>query len=155
MSQPIVGTIPADLQGQSVNSSLVTVFEVEVPNSDIGGAGIDKLYFHDGVTADLTTDDGVVKWYTLLDDNNFGSTTPGHYGEQFYTPFPVESEGWDVRGSGSLPRPTVRFANINQFPFPVELMKHNDFKIFFRNIEYRFCDNSVIKKNPSGPDIVF
>lgn len=115
MSQPIVGTIPADLQGQSVNSSLVTVFEVEVPNSDIGGAGIDKLYFHDGVTADLTTDDGYVKWYTLLDDNNFGSTTPGHYGEQFYIPFPVESEGWEVRGSGSLPRPTVRFANINQY----------------------------------------
>ena len=115
MSQPIVGTIPADLQGQSVNSSLVTVFEVEVPNSDIGGAGIDKLYFHDGVTADLTTNNGYIEWYTLLDDNNFGSTTPGHYGPQLYTPFPVESEGWEVRGSGSLPRPTVRFANINQY----------------------------------------
>ncbi len=110
MSQPIVGTIPADLQGQSVSSSLVTVFEVEVPNSDIGGAGIDKLYFHDGSNgvADIT-------WYSLLDDTNFGSTTSGHYGQQTYSAFPVESEGWEVRGSGSLPRPTVRFANINQY----------------------------------------
>ena len=110
MSQPIVGTIPADLQGQSVSSSLVTVFEVEVPNSDIGGAGIDKLYFHDGSngTADIT-------WYSLLDDTNFGSTTSGHYGQQTYSAFPVESEGWEIRGSGSLPRPSVRFANINQY----------------------------------------
>jgi lambda family phage minor tail protein L len=110
MSQPIVGTIPADLQGQSISSSLITVFEVEVPNSDIGGAGIDKLYFHDGSNgaADIT-------WYSLLDDTNFGSTTSGHYGQQTYSAFPVESEGWEVRGSGSLPRPTVRFANINQY----------------------------------------
>ena len=43
MSQPIVGTLPAELQVQSQSSSLITVFEVEVPNSDIGGAGIDKL----------------------------------------------------------------------------------------------------------------
>ena len=110
MTQPIIGTIPADVQGQSVNSSLITVFEVEVPNSDIGGAGIDKLYFHDGSngTADIT-------WYSLLDDTNFGSTTSGHYGQQTYSAFPVESEGWEVRGSGSLPRPSVRFANINQY----------------------------------------
>ena len=110
MSQPIVGTLPAELQVQSQSSSLITVFEVEVPNSDIGGAGIDKLYFHDGSngTADIT-------WYSLLDDTNFGSTTSGHYGQQSYTAFPVESEGWEVRGTGSLPRPSVRFANINQY----------------------------------------
>ena len=79
MSQPIVGTLPAELQVQSQSSSLITVFEVEVPNSDIGGAGIDKLYFHDGSngTADIT-------WYSLLDDTNFGSTTSGHYGQQSY-----------------------------------------------------------------------
>ncbi len=115
MSQPIVGTLPAELQVQAQSSSLITVFEIEVPNSDIGGAGIDKLYFHDGVTADLTTDNGYLEWYTLLDDNNFGSTTSGHYTQQLYLPFPVESEGWEVRGTGSLPRPTVRFANINQY----------------------------------------
>ena len=113
MSQPIVGTnnqLVAELQGQGQSSGLITVFEVSLPDSDIGGPGIDKLYFHDGAngTADIT-------WYSLLDDNNFGSTSSGSYGQQTYSAFPVESEGWEVKGSGALPRPTVRFANINQY----------------------------------------
>lgn len=113
MSQPIVGTnnqLIAELQGQSQSSSLITVFEVSLPDSDIGGPGVDKLYFHDGSngTADIT-------WYSLLNDNDFGSTSTSKYGQQTYSAFPVESEGWEVRGSGTLPRPTVRFANINQY----------------------------------------
>jgi lambda family phage minor tail protein L len=113
MSQPIVGTnnsLVSDLQNQSQSSGLITVFEVLLPDSDIGGAGVDKLYFHDGSNgaADIT-------WYSLLDEDNFGSTTSGHYGQQTYSAFPVESEGWEVKGSGSLARPTVRFANINQY----------------------------------------
>ena len=115
MTQPILGTdnaIVTDLQGQSQTSGLITVFEIILPDSDIGGPGIDKLYFHDGAngTANIT-------WFSLLDETNYGSTTSGHYGQQTYSAFPVESEGWEVRGSGtgSLARPTVRFANINQF----------------------------------------
>ena len=113
MSQPIVGTnnaLVADLQSQSQRSGLITVFEVLLPESDIGGAGVDKLYFHDGANgaADIT-------WYSLNDEDNFGSTTSGHYGQQTYQAFPVESEGWEIRGTGSLPRPSVRFANINQY----------------------------------------
>tara|TARA_Y100000996_G_scaffold403966_1_gene377499 strand:- start:3713 stop:5248 length:1536 start_codon:yes stop_codon:yes gene_type:complete len=113
MSQPIVGTnnqLVAELQGQSQSSSLITVYEVTLPDSDIGGAGVDRLYFHDGAngTADIT-------WFSLLDDKDFGSTTTSKYGQQTYQAFPVESEGWEVRGSGSLPRPSVRFANINQY----------------------------------------
>ena len=115
MSQPIVSTLVTELQGQSQSSSLITVFEVEVANSDIGGGGIDKLYFHDGATADLTDNNGNLEWYSLLDDTNFGSTSSAHYGEQTYSAFPVESEGWEIRGTGSLPRPTVRFANINNY----------------------------------------
>ena len=113
MSQPIVGTnnsLVTDLQGQSQSSGLITVFEVLLPESDIGGPGIDKLYFHDGRngSADIT-------WYSLNDESNFGSTTSGHYGQQTYSAFPVESEGWEVRGTGALPRPQVKFANINQY----------------------------------------
>ena len=113
MSQPIVGTnnsLVTDLQSQSQASGLITVFEVLLPESDIGGPGIDKLYFHDGRngTSDIT-------WYSLNDENNFGSTTSGNYGQQTYSAFPVESDGWEVRGSGTLPRPTVKFANINQY----------------------------------------
>ena len=113
MRQPIVGannSLVADLQSQSQRSGLVTVFEVILPESDIGGPGVDKLYFHDG--ANGTSD---VTWYSLNDEDNFGSQTASHYGQQTYQAFPVESEGWEIRGTGSLPRPTVRFANINQY----------------------------------------
>ena len=117
MSQPITGTnnaLVTDLQGQSQSSGLITVFEVQLPNSDLGGPGVDKLYFHDGANGTAN-----IQWYTLLDDDNFGSTNAAHYSASpvDYVAFPVESEGWEVRGSGtgSLPRPTVRFANINQY----------------------------------------
>lgn len=117
MSQPITGddnVLVTDLQGQSQSSGLITVFEVQLPNSDLGGPGVDKLYFHDGSNGTAN-----ISWYTLLDDDNFGSTNTAHYSTNpvDYVAFPVESEGWEVRGSGtgSLPRPTVRFANINQY----------------------------------------
>jgi len=113
VSDPITGTnnaLVTDVQGQSQTSGFITVFEVLLSESDIGGAGIDKLYFHDGAngTANIT-------WYSLLDEDNFGSTSSAHYGQQTYSAFPVESDGWEVRGSGSLPRPTVKFANVNQY----------------------------------------
>lgn len=150
MSQPIVGTLPADLQAQSQSSGLITVFEIEVPNSDIGGAGQDKLYFYDGVTTDLATDQGYIKWYTLLDDNNFGSTSTSHYGEQLYTPFPLESEGWEVRGTGSLPRPSVRFANINQY-WSAHLSNYDDLvgaKVIRRRTLEKYLIGGTAAANP-------
>ncbi len=113
MSEPITGTnnaLVSDLQVQSQPEGLITVFEVYLAESDLGGPGIDKLYFHDGSNG---TDR--IRWYSLLDDNDFGSTSASKYGLQYYEAFPVESEGWEIRGSGTLPRPTVRFANINQY----------------------------------------
>ena len=77
MSQPITGTnnaLVTDLQGQSQSSGLITVFEVQLPNSDLGGPGVDKLYFHDGANGTAN-----IQWYTLLDDDNFGSTNASHY----------------------------------------------------------------------------
>lgn len=115
MSEPIISdasnNIVTDLQGQSQSSGFITVYEIEIPDSNIGGAGTDRLYYHDGAngTADIT-------WYTPKDNvANFGSTNSGDYMSATYTAFPVESEGWEVRGTGSLPRPTIRFANINQY----------------------------------------
>ena len=115
MTDPLVGTnnaLVTDLQGQSQSSGYITVFELELPDSGIGGTGIDKLFFHDGRSGanDIT-------WYSLLNEENFGSSTPGHYSQRTYQALPIESEGWEVRGSGtgSLPRPTVRMGNINQF----------------------------------------
>ena len=44
-----------DLQEQSPSAeetasgnAIITVFEIYLANSDLGGAGTDKLYFHDG-----------------------------------------------------------------------------------------------------------
>jgi lambda family phage minor tail protein L len=115
MSEPIISdasnNIVTDLQGQSQSSGFITVYEIEIPDSNIGGAGTDRLYYHDGAngTADIT-------WYTPKDNvANFGSTNSGDYMSATYTAFPVESDGWEVRGTGSLPRPTIRFANINQY----------------------------------------
>lgn len=115
MTTPHLGTdnvIVSDLQTQSQASGLITVFEIILPESDIGGPGNDKLYFHDGASGSND-----IEWYSLKDEANFGSASSSHYGVQTYSAFPVESEGWEVRGSGtgSLPRPTVRFANINQY----------------------------------------
>ena len=70
MTQPNTGTnnaLVTDVQGQIQTSGFITVFEIILPESDIGGPGIDKLYFHDGAngTADIT-------WYSLLDETNYG-----------------------------------------------------------------------------------
>jgi|TARA_R110000851_G_scaffold170517_5_gene316851 lambda family phage minor tail protein L len=113
VSAPITGTnnaLVTDVQGLAQSSALVELYEVILPDSDIGGAGVDKLFFHDG--ADANAD---VTWYSLLDETNFGSTREAHYGLQTYTAFPVESDGWEVKGTGSLARPTIKFANINQY----------------------------------------
>ena len=115
MSQPILGTnnaLVTDVQGQSQASAYVIVYEIQLPDSNIGGTGIDKLFFHDGRngTSDIT-------WYSLDNESDFGSSSSSKYSVATYTALPIESEGWEVRGSGtgSLPRPTVRMGNINQF----------------------------------------
>ena len=113
MSEPIISdasnNIVTDLQSQSQTSGFIVVYEIEVSDSNIGGPGIDRLYFHDGANG---TDD--ITWFTPKDSvNGFGSTNKRDYMQVTYSAFPVESDGWEIRGTGSLPRPTVRFANIN------------------------------------------
>ena len=115
MSEPIISdasnNIVTDVQSQSQTSGFIVVYEIEVSDSNIGGPGIDRLYFHDGASG---TDD--ITWFTPKDSvNGFGSTNKRDYMQVSYSAFPVESDGWEVRGTGSLPRPTVRFANINQY----------------------------------------
>jgi lambda family phage minor tail protein L len=115
VTTPNTGTnnaLVTELQGQAQASAYLTVFEIELPDSNIGGAGEDKLYFHDGQngTSDIT-------WYSLVNESDFGSSTASHYNQRPYLALPIESEGWEIRGSGtgSLPRPTIRLGNINQF----------------------------------------
>ena len=98
MTQPILGTdnaIVTDVQGQSQSSGFITVFEIELPDSNIGGAGIDKLYFHDGNNAGTNID-----WYSLASESDFGSVDRTKYSAATYEALPIESEGWEIRGSG-------------------------------------------------------
>jgi lambda family phage minor tail protein L len=78
--------ITKDLQ-QLDPGALVEFFELDL--TDRGG---DLLRFHAGVN-ELGTD---VVWQ--------GNT---------YTRFPIEADGFDVRSSGTMPRPKVRVANIS------------------------------------------
>jgi lambda family phage minor tail protein L len=115
VTNPNTGTnnaLVTDLQGQVQASAYLTVFEIELPDSNIGGAGEDKLYFHDGQNGTSN-----IEWYSLINEENFGSSTATHYNQREYTALPIESEGWEIRGSGtgSLPRPTIRLGNVNQF----------------------------------------
>ena len=48
-----------DVQNQAVASGFIEVFEIELPDSNIGGHGIDRLYFHNGAAA-LKTSVGTV-----------------------------------------------------------------------------------------------
>ena len=71
MSQPILGTnnaLVTDVQGQSQASAYVIVYEIQLPDSNIGGTGIDKLFFHDGRngTSDIT-------WYSLDNESEIFS----------------------------------------------------------------------------------
>ncbi len=95
--------------GVTGGNALVTVFEVEL--KDIGGTGVDKLYFHN----DSTSSGGNIQWYSLINETNYGSTTSSDYQQVSYTAFPVEASGFEYKGTGSLPRPTIKFANINSY----------------------------------------
>ena len=79
MSEPIISdasnNIVTDVQGQSQTSGFIVVYEIEVSDSNIGGPGIDRLYFHDGASG---TDD--ITWFTPKDSvNGFGSTNKRDY----------------------------------------------------------------------------
>jgi lambda family phage minor tail protein L len=120
-----------DLQEQSPSAeetasgnAIVTLFEIYLANSDLGGAGTDKLYFHDG-TKSPADSYGSLQMYSPTAESSWGSTTASDYSLVTYTPFPFEFSGYERRTKGALPRPTIRFANINR-DFTVYNTNHND-----------------------------
>ena len=63
----------------------------------------ETYYFHAGrnrKTTEPTNDDDILNAYSI----KFGGET--------YIPLPVEASGFEFSGEGSLPRPTIRFANL-------------------------------------------
>ena len=97
--------------GVTKGNALIEVFELEIPNSDIGGSGEDKLYFHAGVSSS----DANIQWYSLKSESNYGSTSSGDYKQVSYNAYPLEATGFERRATGTLPRPSIRFANINAY----------------------------------------
>ena len=64
----------------------------------------ETYYFHAGrnrKTTEPTNNDDIVSAYSLYWN--------GHY----YLPLPIEAEGFEYKGDGGLPRPTIRIANLN------------------------------------------
>jgi len=120
-----------DLQEQSPSAeetasgnAIVTLFEVYLKDSDIGGSNIDKLYFHDG-TKSPADSYASIQMYSPILETSWGSTTASHYSLKTYTPFPFEFNGYEKRGKGAIPRPTIRFSNINR-DFTVYNTTHED-----------------------------
>jgi len=120
-----------DLQEQSPSAeetasgnAIVTLFEIYLKDSDLGGAGTDKLYFHDG-TKSPADSYGSLQMYSPTAESSWGSTTASDYSLVTYTPFPFEFSGYERRTKGALPRPTIRFANVNR-DFTVYNTNHDD-----------------------------
>lgn len=90
--------IATDLRGQEVDSALVTLFSLELPNEN-------KVYFHPGNKEDLNS-------ITFRD-----SESP--YTVRTYSPFPIEMEGLELNADGATKRPTVTIANIGSNFFSV------------------------------------
>lgn len=92
--------IATDLRRQSVQSGMIDLFILELPNGS-------KVYFHPGVEADLTS--------VQFRD----SDSP--YAIRTYAPFPVEIEGLEIGSDGAIKRPTFSVANIgNNFTSVLE-----------------------------------
>lgn len=92
-------TIAAEIQSLSP-SALIELFELDTTNLPDGAIS----YFHAGTN---------------------GLQQPVVWQGNTYQPWPIESEGFDVSTKGTLPRPTVRVANINGL-FSAEVKKFDD-----------------------------
>ena len=80
-------SISADLQSLTPGN-IVTLYELDT--RPIGG--FDQLFFHEGT-------------------NPLGATLV--WGGHQYVQFPIEAEGFEKNGNGSLPRPKLRAANVD------------------------------------------
>lgn len=83
--------IATDLQGQSIDSPLINLFEVSLPSGS-------KVYLHSGVDESLTN-----VQFRDFDDNAIIRS---------YSAFPILVDGMEQASDGALNRPTLTIANI-------------------------------------------
>ena len=87
--------IATDLQTQEIDSPIVDLFELTLPDGS-------TVYFHPG------KDDNFA-------DIQFKDKTPdgsGNYTERTYTSIPVAMDGLEIQADGATSRPTISMANI-------------------------------------------
>ena len=81
--------------------AIIELFELKL-FQDLHGSD-EEYYFHAGqnrkTTVPANTDD-IIDAYSIK------------YGGEAYIPLPVEASGFEFSGDGTLPRPTIRFANL-------------------------------------------
>ena len=96
--------IATDLQGQEIDSGILDLFEIELPNGT-------KKFFHPGLSGALTD----VKFRD--------KTNPGTINT--YVAVPMMIEGLEIQSDGALTRPTFTVANVTS-AFTDELQYTNN-----------------------------
>lgn len=88
-----------------LNSSPFAVIELFELRTFAAMHGADETYyFHAGrnrKTTEPTNTDDILKAYSI------------YYNGHTYMPLPIEATGFEYKGDGGLPRPTIRIANLN------------------------------------------
>ena len=88
-----------------LNSSPFAVIELfELRTFEAMHGADETYYFHAGrnrKTTEPTNTDDILKAYSI------------YYNGHTYMPLPIEATGFEYKGDGGLPRPTIRIANLN------------------------------------------
>lgn len=120
-----------DLQKQTVDSSLITLFELEL-DPDITENSY--VYFHEGLEADNTT---------IQFRSSTANTVTGKYDAIEYDAIPIQATGFSLSSSGTSPRPTLTIANIlSTFSDSLDGLKNQDMlgkKLIRRRTLYKYC----------------
>lgn len=88
--------IATDLQGMEVDSPLIDLFELVLPNDSI-------LYFHPGVDDDANASS--IQFKDVESPHTIRT----------YQPFPIDLDGLEIASDGAINRPNFTVANIGQF----------------------------------------
>ncbi len=98
--------IASDVQGQVIDSPLVTLYEVDLPNGS-------KLYLHSGLDEDITS----IEFRDHILNSQVNT----------YEPFPILADGFEHSADGAISRPSLTVANVgNIFKQALSGFKNTD-----------------------------
>ena len=98
--------IASDVQGQVIDSPLVTLYEVDLPNGSV-------IYLHSGLDDDLAS----VQFRDHVVNSQINT----------YEPFPILADGFEHSADGAISRPSLTVANVgNIFKQALSGFKNTD-----------------------------